>query len=226
MDPSGANAWSQPENGFDNMAAIGEQDFANLVDLDFNSFDFLNFDANGDNSAKIQNDIDLALLSEPAAPSHALQQPQQNGANEHSHAQNPDMQLFNMPMGYEQQHDQAYAMSSGPHAMHEYSMVPPTPNSIEMHGDAARYVRHLEAQNRALAEQQYHIRKENHVCWNFKLVRKLNTDTGRQLSPPWARQPLHHTTRSSMSRPNLPSQAHTSAPSPPRRWKANAKTIT
>ncbi|KAF2491936.1 hypothetical protein BU16DRAFT_98603 [Lophium mytilinum] len=43
---------------------------------------------------------------------------------------------------------------------HSHTGVPPTPNSVEMHGDAARYLQHIDPQTRAFIEQRYQLRKE------------------------------------------------------------------
>ncbi|KAF2095524.1 hypothetical protein NA57DRAFT_11907, partial [Rhizodiscina lignyota] len=44
---------------------------------------------------------------------------------------------------------------------HPGGVVPPTPNSVQMHSDPARYMHQLDAQTRAVVEQQYQMRKEN-----------------------------------------------------------------
>ncbi|KAF2430293.1 hypothetical protein EJ08DRAFT_248566 [Tothia fuscella] len=144
-------AWSQPEQFDAAMAAIGEQDF-NLGEIDFNSFDFLNFDPNSD---KIATNIDLNLLSDNNNPQSGLQQRPQSTSAPPNSAQNAEIFDINMQMGYGHQHHQAFSIPQGQHPIH--SMIPPTPNSIEMHGDRGRYMQHFDAQSRALLEQHFHM---------------------------------------------------------------------
>jgi hypothetical protein len=155
-----ANAWSQPEQQFDAIAGIGETDF-NLVDIDFNDFDFLNFDPNSEqNGEKLPTNIDLNLLSDAAAQHNAAQQAQQqqqrNGNALVQNGGNNNMFGLNMhQMTFGQQHEQTYAMNQTSHAMSHHSIIPSTPNSVEMHGDAGRYLQQMDAQSRAMIEQHF-----------------------------------------------------------------------
>ena len=152
LTSTSTNSWPQPEQ-YGDMAAIGEQDFGNLGHLDFDTFDFLDFDPSVD--GKVSENIDLNLL---AAHQHGLQQPQQSTGDESA--------LFdlNMHVDFDTQHDQGYSVSQGPHAMQHRGIIPLTPNSVEMHGDAARYLQQMDAQSREMLEQHYHLRKDDAVC--------------------------------------------------------------
>ena len=47
--------------------------------------------------------------------------------------------------------------------MHQQQMVPPTPNSVEMHGDVGRYLQQLDAQTRAIIEHEFKMRQQDAV---------------------------------------------------------------
>jgi hypothetical protein len=142
------------------MDTIGEQDFANL--LDFETFDFLtNFEPNGDNAHKITNGVDLNLLANAVAQS---QHEGQRGAGQQmSQGQN----MFDMQMHIEfgqLQHGQPFSMAqNGGLTIQTHPMVPPTPNSAEMHSDVGRYLQQLDAQTRAIIEHEYQMREQEAV---------------------------------------------------------------
>jgi len=63
-------------------------------------------------------------------------------------------QTFQFPQQHQQQQ---------PH-FQPNQRVPPTPNSLELHGEAGRFMQHqMDAQQRAMLEQQYQMRKEQQV---------------------------------------------------------------
>lgn len=153
MASTGANsAWpghQPPDQHFSNMNPIGDQDFSTLLDLDsFDSFDFLNFDPNNtENGQRGQSvGLDMSLLATAG-------QTDQNGQS--GNAPGPNMFDFQSQMSFEG--GQGYQQNGGQH-MHQ--MVPPTPNSVEMHGDATRYLQQMDAQSRAILEHRYQISKE------------------------------------------------------------------
>jgi hypothetical protein len=149
------------------MEGIGEQDFANL--LDFESFDFLSSfnDGTGSNNddagAQQQQhknpngvNVDLNL----AAP------PQQQQRGDGGGGQN--MFDMGMQMGFGQHNQvhggQGFGMGGGQGNMGmQHQMVPPTPNSVEMHGDVGRYLQQLDAQTRAIIEHEYKMRQQDSV---------------------------------------------------------------
>ncbi|OQO20048.1 hypothetical protein B0A51_15569 [Rachicladosporium sp. CCFEE 5018] len=59
----------------------------------------------------------------------------------------------------QQQHFQFSTQQAYPGGSH----IPPTPNSYEMHGETGRFLQQLDAQQRALMEQQYHMRKNEQI---------------------------------------------------------------
>jgi hypothetical protein len=149
------------------MDSIGDQDFANL--LDFESFDFLtNFEPNGDTAQKISNGVDLNLLGNGA---HQSQHEGQRGAGQQL-PQGQSMFDMQIQMDFGQsQHGQAFSVApSGGQTIQTHPMVPPTPNSVEMHGDVGRYLQQLDAQTRAMIEHEYQMRKEAAVSYSSALL--------------------------------------------------------
>lgn len=142
--------------------SIGEQDFANL--LDFESFDFLtNFEPSADSAHKLPNGgVDLTLLANAA--SQAQQHEGQRGGQPQQLPQGQNMFDMHMQMSFAQaQHGQQYSMAPNGHAIQPHPIIPPTPNSVEMHGDVGRYLQHLDAQTRAMLEHEYQMRKQEAV---------------------------------------------------------------
>lgn len=68
----------------------------------------------------------------------------------------PQHQQPNFQFHQQQQHPQQHFSQT--------QQVPPTPNSLELHGEAGRFMQHqMDAQQRAMLEQQYQMRKEQQV---------------------------------------------------------------
>jgi hypothetical protein len=148
-----APSWSQPDS-LDSMAAMGEHEFASFLDLDLD----LNFSGYGAD----QSGPDSHLKR---SDHNAQHQPQHLAASQNEATSNGSAMFdFDMPMAFDQAQDMQFSVSQGNHPAHVQSMIPPTPNSVEMHGDTVRYLQHLEAQNRALLEEQYQMKKANTVC--------------------------------------------------------------
>jgi hypothetical protein len=157
-------SWSQPDS-LDNMAAMGEQDFASFLNLDL-GLDFPAYDPEqqqADAHHKLTEALQGQLLHGSNAGQDARQQPQRQ-AQPHSEASSHGGPMFdfNMPLAFDQNQDMHFP-GAGSHSVHSQTMIPPTPNSVEMHGDTVRYLQHLEAQNRALLEQQYRLKSANTV---------------------------------------------------------------
>ncbi|EKG16643.1 hypothetical protein MPH_06097 [Macrophomina phaseolina MS6] len=72
---------------------------------------------------------------------------------------------FTFPNAYGHSHQpghQQQNFSAPPdHSMQPRAFVPPTPNSVEMHGEHARYLNPNDPQSRAIYEQRYQLRKED-----------------------------------------------------------------
>jgi hypothetical protein len=141
------------------------QDFGNLVDLDVNfDFDFLNdYDPtnSGAPSGKLSDSIESNLFATSAQQQHAIQATHISSAPLAT-AQGSPMFDMGMHMGFDAQSGQPFNMPPGHNQMVHHQMVPPTPNSAEMHANTARYLQQMDAQNRAMIGQ-YHMSKPDAV---------------------------------------------------------------
>ncbi|TLD32654.1 gb [Venturia nashicola] len=138
------------------LAPMGTQDFTNLADLDVNfDFDFLSDFAHthgADPRGKHAGAGDSSLFA-TSTPQQLSAQARQNIA------QGSPMFDMPMPMNYTLQNAQPFnAMQNGHNALGLHQMAPPTPNSVEMHANTARYIPHMDAQQRAIMEH-YHMSK-------------------------------------------------------------------
>ncbi|QDS71953.1 hypothetical protein FKW77_000993 [Venturia effusa] len=159
----GASTWSQPEP-YNALTSMGSQDFSNLPDLDVNfDFDFLNdFDPanSGDHAGKLAGSIDSDLYATSAQQQHAVH------ATHHSSARLTMAQtspIFDVGMHYSVPNGQPFTgMQIGHNALGLQQMVPPTPNSVEMHANAAHYMQQMDAQSRAMMDH-YQMQKSDAV---------------------------------------------------------------
>ncbi|EAT91782.2 hypothetical protein SNOG_00287 [Parastagonospora nodorum SN15] len=154
-------AWTTAEP-FGNMDAT-EQNFGDFVDFDNLDLDLSEFNYNG---AAPLADIPSALHDFPTQVAQ-LPQHHHNGANG---GQQPQGNMgghsangftFDYSLG---QFSQAGtpAFQAQDHIFRPHNGVPPTPNSIEMHGDPHRYMRQMDSQQ-ALFDQRYHMRKDDTI---------------------------------------------------------------
>ncbi|KAF1995827.1 hypothetical protein P154DRAFT_333683 [Amniculicola lignicola CBS 123094] len=161
MNDAGAPSWSGAEP-FDPMGAEAESDFSNLMNFDNLDLDFSLDYTNGgpehhDASQELADSLDLQHLrnhyTPPIAHEHGDGGQQQQNAlgggapngffefNRMSPYGQPNPSAFSAPP------DQIYRAHAG---------VPPTPNSVEMHGDPARYLQQQMDSQQALFDQRYH----------------------------------------------------------------------
>jgi hypothetical protein len=168
--------WTQAEQ-YDPMAA---QDFNALIDFGDLDIDSINFGdtvfepAAGSRHDSNSQDPNQQLSNELADSLNAqhLQQftPPVSHRNDnatpgrHDTSQAHDFYDFNMAAftPATQAHHVSFSAPQEP-VFHAHMGVPPTPNSIEMHGDAARYLQQMDPQTRAFIEQRYQLRKEEVV---------------------------------------------------------------
>lgn len=169
-------AWSSAEQ-FDALGAPDQHDFSLLdfesfegnIDLDF-GYGNSNGTANDTNQqlGQLADELDVQHLHNPFSPNMSqeqrngqsgAQQQQQHDMNGHAMSQPGNYFDFSMPPymqnspAFSQPHEHAYR----PHGP-----VPPTPNSIEMHPDSARYMQQMDAQQ-AMFDQRYQVRKGDTV---------------------------------------------------------------
>jgi len=142
MNQTSTTRWSPivsaPDDEFGNFLEFGD------LQLDFPSFERVAHDGRTDRQdVDADTSMDATMEIAPAMVdfgiAHMSQQPQQPTSNPLM-SYNGMGQLFNMPMSREQFHE-----SQHPHphikTQRQYhpGMVPPTPNSIEMHGGMPGY---------------------------------------------------------------------------------------
>ncbi|KAJ9665499.1 hypothetical protein H2201_004381 [Coniosporium apollinis] len=158
------------------MASVGDDDFAKFLDLnnlDDIDLDFSTYSAdNGSMESSrelndLANSLDLQHLPSSGTLTPQVEfglsgQAQQTGhpGNNMQESGNTIFDFgFQEPVGQYQEHNQygmQYALSFQPQ-----SVVPPTPNSVEMHADTARYLQQMDAQTRAILEQRHQLRKDD-----------------------------------------------------------------
>lgn len=70
-----------------------------------------------------------------------------------------------MQQHYVSSHPQQFRYPTQQHGFPPGHHVPPTPNSFEMHGETAHFMQQqqMDAQQRAILEQRYHVRKDDAV---------------------------------------------------------------
>ncbi|KAH6852673.1 hypothetical protein B0T12DRAFT_485138 [Alternaria alternata] len=172
MNSSTAQSWSAAEHFQMDPAT---EDFAGAEFIDFDNLD-LHFNIDGySHEGPASNGNQLADLTESLNVHHLqgqyppqLPQDHRDGANGGQQVQNlgghgmsqPTNNFFDYGMpaysqagtpAFTQAQDQIYRPHQG---------VPPTPNSIEMHGDPHRYLTQLDA-HQSLFDQRYHMRKDD-----------------------------------------------------------------
>jgi hypothetical protein len=139
-----SHAGTHPNTPFDeNMGQLGAP--PGTAAQDFGGHN--SFDMQGSMSGQ-QHFGNQAMVSMPfgADPMYQPSMPQTYPQN-----QQPNFQFHQQP-----QHPQQHFPQS--------QQVPPTPNSLELHGESGRFMQHqMDAQQRAMLEQQYQMRKEQQV---------------------------------------------------------------
>ncbi|KAF2131896.1 hypothetical protein P153DRAFT_334181 [Dothidotthia symphoricarpi CBS 119687] len=169
MNAANAQPWAGAEH-FDQMDATAEHDFGNLIDFDHLDLDF-NIDYSHGASAQdnqqltdLTTSIDVQHLQNPFAPQ--ISQDRHNDAADTQQTQN-NLDISQVGNGffdygipqYGQSNTSAFTQAQE-HVYRPHHGVPPTPNSIEMHGDPHRYLRQMDPQQ-ALFDQRYHMRKDD-----------------------------------------------------------------
>jgi hypothetical protein len=136
---------------------MGEQDLNSFLDFGDIDINFAGFDQTGQS--------DRQLLQQQSHQHQQIAQPSMENvplpATSHGNGnpQPANMFDFNVNMAFgEPQSLQFMGDTQVPHAL-QGGILPPTPNSAQMHTDALRYIQQLEAENRSMMVQQYHLRK-------------------------------------------------------------------
>lgn len=177
MNDASASSWSG-EDQFDGLGPAAEHDFGNLINFDDLNIDFSidygNSSANHHETSQQLSDLADSLdvqhlqshFPAPAGQDHrdsagaGSQQQNAMGGNGIAPAENSFFD-FDMPQ-FSQTTTPAFPAAQD-QIFRPHMGVPPTPNSAEMHGNAARYIQQMDPQQ-ALFDQRYQMRKEDAVC--------------------------------------------------------------
>ncbi|KAK8161551.1 hypothetical protein IWX90DRAFT_387961 [Phyllosticta citrichinensis] len=140
------------------MAAVPEHEFDNLLDFGDIELDFPIYDNKNDHHlSSLHESLQHQHPSSAAvSPSHQRNDSSQR-PSEQINSTSGDFFDFSFHSTYPQHND--YSMTE--QMVRQRAAVPPTPNSVEMCGDAARYLQQLDSQTRAIVEQRYQLRKDD-----------------------------------------------------------------
>ncbi|KAF2815940.1 uncharacterized protein BDZ99DRAFT_484736 [Mytilinidion resinicola] len=154
---------------FNDLIDFGELDIDNINfgDTVFEP-DHSQDDTNHQSSNELADSLKAQHLQQFASPaSHSNRHAPPSGLDQAQSArigsdmsQANDFYDFNMSSFSQSTQAQVSFSAAQEPAFHSHTGVPPTPNSVEMHGDAARYLQQMDPQTRAFIEQRYQLRKE------------------------------------------------------------------
>lgn len=194
MNAPADQMWSQAPENIDSMATMNGNldDLSNIFNIDDFDLDSLpNIDASGFGDQMPQShpgthpstpfDENMGQLGAP--PGTAAQDfgghngfDMQGSMSGQQHFGNQAMGTMSfgadsmyqpsMPQTYpqQQQHNFQFHQQQPQQHFPPSHQVPPTPNSLELHGEAGRFMQQqMDAQQRAMLEQQYQMRKEQQV---------------------------------------------------------------
>jgi hypothetical protein len=161
-----------------------DQDFTNLIDfdhfdhIDLPDFNGIAFSHTGAASAGLAETLDVQNLENHFSPQipqnlgDGASAPQRSHGSLGAHAvSQPNNGFFDYGMTQFSQSTTPVFTQAPDQPYHQHHGVPPTPNSVEMHGDPHRYMRqHMDSQQ-ALYDQRYHLRKEDAVGWPHSPLR-------------------------------------------------------
>lgn len=173
MNSGNHPSWSSSEQ-YDAMTSVSEQGFADFLDLGDVDLDF-NFDAANAATTVAEDSQQLSDLAESlnvhSLPSSGNLTPSQGrlpqGMSQHQHHPNlpghsganiqqghgSNMFAFNVQPYTQVEPRTSFQIQHG-HDLTGHAAIPPTPNSVEMHRDTARYLQQYETRARAVMEQQ------------------------------------------------------------------------
>lgn len=165
-------AWTTAEQ-FDAMDASTDQSFGDLInfdhlDLDLSEFAYNNGDYSQTESTPL-SDLPASLHDYQQQQQHQHQQQQQQQRQQHHNATPGSMSQpangfsFDYSMGQYSQAGTSVFPNAQDQIYRPHHGVPPTPNSVEMHGDPHRYMQHIDTQQ-AFFDGRYHMRKDDAVC--------------------------------------------------------------
>lgn len=167
-------AWTSAEQ-FEPMDTVNDHDFGNLIDfdnldLDFNIGGYAHGgpQSDGQQLADLTGPIDVHQIQNHFSPQvpqqdrdgpQAGQQPQTNMGGHGAMAQSTNGFNFDYSMVPFSQAGNPNFSQAQDHVFRPHQGVPPTPNSVEMHGDPNRYLHQMDPQQN-IFDQRYHMRKD------------------------------------------------------------------
>ncbi|KAJ5745565.1 hypothetical protein N7520_010747 [Penicillium odoratum] len=180
MEPQSAMSWSEQLHENTLIAAPGEDEFSNFLEFDMH---FSDLEGHGPAHSQMQEQQQQSMGHPPTTvPSTMASDPRSNiyatsmeglamDFGHHSAQSQPAMPYTSTPSmtpGFCAQDSSHQAMSqqSG-HYMQGPPMIPPTPNSVEMHGNAVRYSQRID-DNPEMYDPRY-SRVEDQVCIRFDI---------------------------------------------------------
>jgi hypothetical protein len=168
-------AWTTTEQ-FEGMDATTEQSFGDLINFDNLDIDLSEFSYNnGEFSQGGPPQLTDLSNSLHAFTPHTAQhhhngtpggQQAQDNMGGHNMPQPTNGFSFDYSMGQFSQAGTPVFPQAQDHIYRAHQGVPPTPNSVEMHGDPHRYMTHMESQQ-ALFDPRFHGRKDDAVGWTI-----------------------------------------------------------
>lgn len=178
MDSSNAQSWS-------GMDTATDQDFGNLIDfnhfddLDIPDFNNLAFSHGGTPHGNMADALDQNHLDHqftPQIPQHhgdstsGTQQPQGNMGAHSLPQSNVNANFFDYSMAQFSQAGTPVFTQASDQVFRPHHGIPPTPNSVEMHGDPHRYMQQMDQQ--AHYDQRFRLRKDDAVRWSVVVIAK------------------------------------------------------
>lgn len=181
-------AWNTMESGPEQASFGGMDDLINFDPLDLDLSADFNY-----NGGDFSQGGDSSLHDFAQAPHF-----QHNGGQQHN------MAPFDYSMGPFTQAGTPVFPQAQEHMFQPHHGVPPTPNSVEMHGDPNRYMQQ-QMDQQTLFDQRYQMRKDDAVCQRMQRLGVVLTDS--RASHLWFPPPLPHTMHAFRSRTSQ-CQAH------------------
>lgn len=175
--------WSHSGDNFEMMAGVTGDgtDFSNFFDTDFDQeFPLFNQPASAAEQQpnNLHDVLDPQLMQQgQSGQQQQLQRQPHLTRSAHDNVspnfaaagtdRNGNAIFAHMQHGHfdqmQQQGDQSQLFMAENGQFHPHNAVPPTPNSMKMHGDPRQYIQQMDPQTRAAFEQQYQMRKEGMV---------------------------------------------------------------
>ncbi|KAJ5934633.1 hypothetical protein N7466_004180 [Penicillium verhagenii] len=193
MEPQSAMSWSEQLHENTLIPVPGEDEFSNFLEFDMH---FSDMEGHGPAHSQMQEQHSMGHPPTTTAPTTMASDPRSHpyptsmeglamDFSHHTTQSQPSMPYASTPSmtpGFCAQDASHMSQQSGQHYMQGAPMIPPTPNSIEMHGNAVRYSQRMD-DNPEMYDHRY-SRVEDQVCIRFDVPNPfspgLTCSPGRQ----------------------------------------------